>query len=188
MYYSKEYSLILYRVSSLRRSNYWFKSSQDGLPRYFINSFSCIMCGVYPNSWLIYSIVKQNSFFLDQKYYFEILHKQGEGQGHLHVAWKMPGWKYFTIITKEFLSLFVKEEQGRSLVNPEDHVLSDEIVLRHHKHVRSQYRNSDKYRNFTKLTRAEMIPLLRNPRKTFPVCNKEERKFTLTLKRYQGIR
>jgi hypothetical protein len=100
----------------------------------------------------------------------------------------MPGWKYFTIITKEFLSLFTKEEQGHSLVDPEDHVLSDEMVLEHHKHVRSKYHNSGGYRNFTKLTRAEAIPLLRHPPKKLSVCNKEERQFPVKLKRYQGIR
>ena len=104
------------------------------------------------------------------------------------MAWKMPGWKYFTIITKEFLSLFTKEEQGHSLVDPDNHVLSDEMVLKHHKHVRAKHHNSVGYENFTKLTRAEEIPLLRHPRKTLPVCNSREREFTANLKRYQGIR
>ena len=104
------------------------------------------------------------------------------------MAWKMPAWKYFTIITKEFLSLYVKEEEGHSVVRPDDHVLSDEMVLKHHKHVRTKHRNSGGYRNFTKLTRAGEIPLLRHPRNMLPVCNKGERQFTAYLRRYQGIR
>ena len=99
----------------------------------------------------------------------------------------MPAWKYFLIITKKFLSLYVKEKEGRSLVSPDDHVLSDEMVLKHHKHVRTKHHNSGGYRNFTKLTRAEEIPLLRHPRDTLPVCSKGERRFTVHLKRYQGV-
>ena len=100
----------------------------------------------------------------------------------------MPAWKYFTIITKEFLSLFVKEEEGHSLVSPDDHVLSDEMVLKHHKHTRTKHHNSAGYRNFTKLTRAEEIPLFPHPRNKLPVCKKGKQKFIGKLKRYQGIR
>lgn len=106
----------------------------------------------------------------------------------MNVAWKIPGKKYFTIITKEFLSLFIKEQQGHSMAKPEDQVLSDEMILRHHKHIRTKYRHSGGYRNFTKLTRAEKIPLLRHPRKNLPVCNKNDREFRIELHRYQGIR
>ncbi len=104
------------------------------------------------------------------------------------MAWKLPGRTNFTIITGEFLSLFTKEEQGHSLVDPDNHVLSDEMVLKHHKHVRTKYHHSAGYKNMTKLIRAEEIPLLRHPRKKLPVCNSKKREFTAKLKRYQGVR
>ncbi len=100
------------------------------------------------------------------------------------MAWKLPGRTNFTIITGEFLSLFTKEEQ---LVDPHNHVLCDEMVLKHHKHVRTKYHHSAGYQNLTKLIRAEEIPLLRHPRKKLPVCNSKEREFTAELKRHEGV-
>lgn len=102
------------------------------------------------------------------------------------MAWKLPGWKSFTIITNEFISLYMKEESGRSIFKRDDHFALPEIILKHHKHVRTNYRNPSQYRNFTRLSDAIDIPLLRDSHKQLPTCSRPSRLFTKKLKRYQG--
>ena len=104
----------------------------------------------------------------------------------MHVAWKLPGWKYFTIITGEFISLFMKEELGKSLFKRDDYTALPEMILKHHKHARTNYQHSGLYRNYTRLPKGSNIPLIRHSHKALPTCQKSTRVFFKKLKRYQG--
>lgn len=188
---------------------YQFSVSSDDFSEVWLSSDStpnntnliCHVGGLYKGSYIMgftrpgefdkYESQTSQYIYLDgdQKYYFEVLHKQGQGQGHLNVAWKMPGWKFFTIITSEFISLFMKEKHGKSSqqLRRTDHVALPEIILKHYKHIRTKYHHSGGYRNYTRLSDATDIPLLRHSDKALRVCG-EPRSFPKKLKRYQGRR
>lgn len=50
-----------------------------------------------------------------RKYYIEVLHKQAKGKSHLQVLWKKPHSKTFTKIDKKSLSLFVDDNDFKTL-------------------------------------------------------------------------
>jgi hypothetical protein len=50
-----------------------------------------------------------------RKYYIEVLHKQGRGKSHLQVLWKPPRHGKFEKVESDFLSLFVDDNDFKSL-------------------------------------------------------------------------
>ena len=116
--------------------------------------------------------------FSGKKYFIEVLHKKGPSrEGHLEVAWKLPGRKIFTVISSEFISLFSKQERNKS-----DNVTLPKFIPENHKNTPTKYHR--RFRKYTRLLDTDAIPLLRHSHKALPAC--KTKAFKVKMGRYFG--
>ena len=60
-----------------------------------------------------------------QKYFIEVLHKQGKGREHLLVGWKIPGSSYFQHLTRESISLFIDDSITQDVTAYSEYIPQD---------------------------------------------------------------
>lgn len=109
-------------------------------------------------------LTKRSSHSLGRKYFIEVLHKQGEGKGYVQVAWKSPTSKNFIVITNEFLSLFLEENNAQTIFKR-----PDKIVPKHHT-PRRLNPLPHKSREFSGRFETENILYERGTRNVLPAC------------------
>ena len=125
-----------------------------------------------------------------QKYFIEVLHKQGSLQDHVLVGWKIPGKSHFRHLSGKSISLFIDDERASKDVTFYAQFIPQDLPS--HSHYRTSRLDpnvfqfgSDDLRD--KAHTAEFVDE-RDIEKLFPSCPyKPSYQVDFKLKRYEGV-
>ncbi|EDO40168.1 predicted protein [Nematostella vectensis] len=98
-----------------------------------------------PGDFLKYADQMSGQLYLTKcnRYYFEIIHKQGRGDSFVQVHWKRPGSLMYQPISNEFFSSFAPIADMQTLMNND--VLNDLLDMRREDRIKRHYDASSDY-------------------------------------------